>query len=180
MAAFLFPYYPCKYERLSKTHLVVPLIIKESIKLSNHDSEHTETIFRAVEKVMPLANKKLDKTDPKTRVELGLIIRTIGPLWHLAILFTAAVEMTLGKPTADAFSEYTHLIDTVTQLGLDNAYSLKHVLDGKAVSVLLKLKPGPQIKETLDVVMEWQLEHPTGTAEECKKHILALKSNSDS
>jgi len=40
------------------------------------------------------------------------------------------------------------------------AYDLKPLVDGKALASALSIKPGPWMKDALDVVMAWQLRNP--------------------
>lgn len=48
----------------------------------------------------------------------------------------------------------------LSELDLLNAYTLKPLLDGKALAKALDTPPGPWMKEALDVVMAWQLRNP--------------------
>jgi hypothetical protein len=43
---------------------------------------------------------------------------------------------------------------------------------GKTVVKALKLQPGPVIGETLQKVLEWQLENPDKTSSECLGWLL--------
>lgn len=42
---------------------------------------------------------------------------------------------------------------------------------GKKVSSILGIKPGPKIGVILPEVMRWQLAHPDGTVEECGEFL---------
>jgi hypothetical protein len=44
-------------------------------------------------------------------------------------------------------------------------------IQGKTIAKTLSIKPGPAIRELLEKVMAWQLENPSGTADECKTYI---------
>jgi len=44
-------------------------------------------------------------------------------------------------------------------------------MQGKEISALLHIQPSEQFKSILNSVMEWQLEHPEGTKDECKEYI---------
>jgi tRNA nucleotidyltransferase (CCA-adding enzyme) len=44
-----------------------------------------------------------------------------------------------------------------------NAYEFKPLLDGTTLAKALETKPGPWMKEALDVVMAWQLRNPEAT-----------------
>lgn len=48
----------------------------------------------------------------------------------------------------------------MTNLSLSEAYDMKPLVDGKALASALNVKPGPWMKDALDVVMAWQLRNP--------------------
>jgi len=53
------------------------------------------------------------------------------------------------------------------ELGLQSAYDLKPIVDGKALAEALGTRPGPWMKDALDIVMAWQLRHQdTATKED--------------
>lgn len=54
----------------------------------------------------------------------------------------------------------------IRDLGVSEAYATKPLLDGKMLAKALSTKPGPWMKDALDVVMAWQLRNPeTATVE---------------
>ena len=55
---------------------------------------------------------------------------------------------------------YTVFLEHIRDLGLLDAYSLKPLMDGKALAKALNTAPGPWMKDALDVVMAYQLRHP--------------------
>lgn len=58
---------------------------------------------------------------------------------------------------------YTAFLSHLSSLELLSAYTLKPLLDGKALAKALATPPGIWMKEALDVVMAWQLRHPDAT-----------------
>jgi len=52
------------------------------------------------------------------------------------------------------------------ELGLQSAYDLKPIVDGKALAEALGTHPGPWMKDALDIVMAWQLRHQDTTTKE--------------
>lgn len=65
------------------------------------------------------------------------------------------------------FAEFSQFIERLEDLQVLEAYKLKPIIDGTALSKALSIKPGPWMKPALDVVMQWQLKNPdkTDTAE---------------
>jgi tRNA nucleotidyltransferase (CCA-adding enzyme) len=57
-------------------------------------------------------------------------------------------------------SAFTNFLEYVQELDLLDAYSLKPILDGKALTKALGVPTGPWMKDALDVVMRWQLRNP--------------------
>lgn len=57
-------------------------------------------------------------------------------------------------------SGYERFLVHVRKLELLTAYDLKPVIDGKALAKALDTRPGPWMKDALDVVIAWQLRHP--------------------
>lgn len=54
----------------------------------------------------------------------------------------------------------------IRDLGILDAHSMKPILDGKTLAKALSTKPGPWMKDAIDVVTAWQLRNPeTATAE---------------
>ena len=57
--------------------------------------------------------------------------------------------------------EWSSWLEHLAKIDVLNAYDFRPVVDGKALSKALGLKPGPWMKEALDVVMAWQLRQTT-------------------
>ena len=57
--------------------------------------------------------------------------------------------------------EWSSWLEHLAKIDVLNAYDFRPVVDGKALSKALGLKPGPWMKEALDVVMAWQLRQST-------------------
>ena len=71
--------------------------------------------------------------------------------------------------------KYTTFMTHLRDLDILDAYTLKPLLDGKALAKALATPPGPWMKDALDVVMAWQLRNPhvkdpSEAIEEVKKH----------
>ncbi|GAX80398.1 hypothetical protein CEUSTIGMA_g7837.t1 [Chlamydomonas eustigma] len=65
------------------------------------------------------------------------------------------------------------IMSAASAFGLEECWLWKPLLDGKQVMPILGLqKPGPELGPALAAVMEWQLTHPLGTADECKEFLV--------
>ncbi|CAN4119651.1 unnamed protein product [Withania somnifera] len=57
----------------------------------------------------------------------------------------------------------------VRTLGLEKVWELKPLVNGKEIMNILQIKNGgPVVREWQQKLLEWQLAHPSGTAEECR------------
>ena len=61
------------------------------------------------------------------------------------------------------FDEFAKFVEYLENLQILEAYKLKPIIDGTALSKALSIKPGPWMKPALDVVMQWQLKNPDKT-----------------
>jgi len=55
----------------------------------------------------------------------------------------------------------------VKAMGLESAWEMKSLVDGKTVMAELGLKGGPKLGEVMDAQMRWQYQHPDATSDEC-------------
>lgn len=98
-------------------------------------------------------------------------MRRLKELWHAAAILSAvpALSSEASKPS-DAADTAARLVRTVQQMGLDRAWEMKPLLDGKAIMVMVG-KPGPQIAELTTKVLDWQFAHPGASAQECSQWL---------
>ncbi len=175
----------------SKKILLGKWIIQNSIKLSNVDADLSSTMVEMSTLIKEWVIRKTESTSTYRR-ELGLFIRRLGNIkclgdyWPFGILYSMILEIrqaitpkTIGDINwqDDKFSEivfkYKTFMDGICGLSLEKVHREKHLLDGKTVSETLDLRPGPSIREHLDKVMAWQLEHPGSDANECLQWLLS-------
>ncbi|KAL2915516.1 CCA tRNA nucleotidyltransferase, mitochondrial [Polyrhizophydium stewartii] len=189
LAAALLPYRTLTYKHKNKDLSVVRFVVCNSIKLSNIDGDTAHALVNDAPKIRDHALRNASKS--LDRMTLGLLVRDLGgrPLgakWDLAVLMALAEDLAdLAAQEADPFAMrldsdaatsviaiYAKLLADIAAHGLQNAYQLKHIVDGKDLASLLSLRPGPQIGRYLQIVMEWQLTHPTGTRAQCVEYML--------
>ncbi|KAJ7630487.1 hypothetical protein FB45DRAFT_915676 [Roridomyces roridus] len=189
LAAALTPYMGLTYlDKKNKTQSAVECAIRESLKLGTqyHFVDGIPLLFTAAQ---VLKNPDLEKFQtPSPRVALGLLLRekalhfpSSGVRWQFSLLFSLVHELSaLYDPTTDQLdtSEATRLVELyntfvnrVEELHLVNVGVQRHLLNGFQVGQILNAKPGPWTGQVLDRVMEWQLENPQGTAEECTEWL---------
>ncbi|KAJ2484447.1 CCA tRNA nucleotidyltransferase, mitochondrial [Coemansia sp. RSA 2320] len=170
LGAYLYPYRNVQANDKKKTVALAHLVIRDGVKLSHADVETTLELHRFATEIASMADACVGgRAD---RRALGLQIRSIGARWPQCVVFAAAAEELCAGATSSALAEkYGAYVRRVVDDGLADAYAMKHVVDGTAAARILGLRPGPAIRGVLDRVMEWQLEHPQGTREECEAYL---------
>lgn len=63
------------------------------------------------------------------------------------------------------------LVDTAAAWKLDKVWTVKPLLDGKALQAAAKMKPGPQMGVLTKAMLDWQYIHPDATADDCSTWI---------
>ncbi|PKU80395.1 putative CCA tRNA nucleotidyltransferase 2 [Dendrobium catenatum] len=172
---------------------VANFIIRNSLKLKANDAEMVVSLHVAVERFISLfpfmesdgepvlAEVNLDDEfldippTSRKRVLAGLLLREIKSFWRVALLMSTLLRPideivgdSLNKESERRKEIFTNVERIITDLGLDNAWEVKPLLDGKAIMGVLQLKGGgPLIREWQQRMIKWQLAHPNATAEEC-------------
>lgn len=114
-----------------------------------------------------------------SREDIGMTIRRWGSTWRSQTAFALLVNVADEPSSANCeyqvhnrislsprlittahLSAFTSFLEYVQELNLLDAYSLKPILDGKALTKALGVPTGPWMKDALDVVMRWQLRNP--------------------
>ncbi|CAG8603577.1 11836_t:CDS:10 [Ambispora gerdemannii] len=188
LASILTPYTSMLVKDRKKEVPAAAYVIRNSLKLPNQDIDTTIKLFAPIESLHNAAHKNEEIS--LDRPHLGLIIREIGNKWPMALILSVAIELlpelesiksrNPNENVLRGIQRYNNLIKRVNELGLQECYSLKHIIDGNEIRKLLNIKPGPQVKEYLQSVIGWQLEHPDGTKDECKQYIKEKFGKEDS
>lgn len=198
LAAALTPHFGVTYmDKKKKPQSAVECAIRESLKLGaqNHFVDGIPLLFAAAQLLQnPDLNQEKFKT-PSERVALGLLLRekalhhpSSGARWQLATLFSLVRELSCHYDPAtdqlDAASAiklielYNTFVNRVEELDLVNVGEEKPLLNGNTVGQILGVaKPGAWTGHVLARVIEWQLENPKGTVEECTAWLKAEQSS---
>ncbi|KAJ7022043.1 hypothetical protein C8F04DRAFT_1312077 [Mycena alexandri] len=188
LAAALTPYFGITYgDKKKKTASAVECAIRESLKLGtqNHYVDGIPLLFEAAQLLRnPDLNQEKFKT-PSERVAVGLFLRqkalhhpSSGARWQLAALFSLVQELSPHyDPTTNQLDVaeavklielYNAFVNRVEELGLRDVGEEKPLLNGNTVGQILgAARPGAWTGHVLARVMEWQLQNPKGTIDEC-------------
>ncbi|KAF5207987.1 Polynucleotide adenylyltransferase family protein, partial [Thalictrum thalictroides] len=107
------------------------------------------------------------------------LLRDIKSLWRVSLLISILISPTDFSHAGDfsgACAEldksrqlYKKIENAILELGLDNVWEMKPLVNGKEIMSILKLKTGgPKVREWQEKSLEWQLAHPSASAEECQ------------
>lgn len=125
------------------------------------------------------------------RLTLGMVIRNAGCHWRVALLTALIADLPLGVAAANFFdgddipavslaagteavvASYERVAQRVAYHDLGEAWSVRPLVDGRAVAkVLPKLPRGPIVGEIMKQQVRWQLSHPGLTVGSCSEWIL--------
>ena len=201
LAAWLAPYRTLESEgKKGKKVPAVGDMISNALKLRSKDAE---TAAHVHESMKIAKDVLLAKADGFSRLDAGLALRKMGPTWRLACLLQSLVDQVPGMnderipewgaayamdPTSvdadvarrveDGVEAAVRTFETierrVTELSLNECWDLKPPVTGQDVMAALNItKGGPQLKAWIDKSIEWVLENPRMTTEECVQRIKA-------
>ncbi|KAF3003776.1 CCA tRNA nucleotidyltransferase, mitochondrial [Curvularia kusanoi] len=103
-------------------------------------------------------------SDATARDTLGMAIRRWGSTWRTQVLFNLTYEVVLGNVSQDQLlRSYSSFISQLAKLDILDADTFKPLLKGTDLAKAISVKPGPWMKDALDVVMAWQLRNPSAT-----------------
>ncbi|KAG9441209.1 hypothetical protein H6P81_017063 [Aristolochia fimbriata] len=186
--------YAALFLPLRKSIPVTTFFFRNSLKLKASDAETVASLHSASENFLLLisliegqdsdiADANLEEEilcvpqSSKRRIFAGLLLRQIKDFWRVALMLSALLHDTGENmetfPCQTAQLEqrrqlFRRIENSIAELGLDNIWEMKPLLDGKAIMNVLQLKTGgPLVREWQQRVLKWQLSHPLGTAEEC-------------
>ncbi|KAM0717596.1 hypothetical protein Q7P37_007448 [Cladosporium fusiforme] len=165
----------------------------EVITLAVRNLNEISRLVDAVDTQKRRAIRSPEGEDLTARDTLGMAIRRWGPTWRSQVVYSLLVDLVEHRDDMDGkfvdhktphsqankqlatTRKYTTFTTHLRDLDILEAYTLKPLLDGKALAKALSTPPGPWMKDALDVVMAWQLRHPdvkdpSGAIEEVKKH----------
>ncbi|KAF9538747.1 CCA tRNA nucleotidyltransferase, mitochondrial [Mortierella hygrophila] len=193
LSSMLYPYREMTATVNKKTVPAGSWILRYGLKGRNVDIDIVTKVMESIKAVQEtVASISLDIPQDqellrKERVEMGMLIRDIGFItvigkkWRCALLIGLGVELIekfdllkqgiLDDETKVKISKYNAFLSKAEAYQIDHCFSWKYIVDGKEVTQLLKVKPGPKVTGYLQKIMQWQLQHPHSSKEECQEWI---------
>lgn len=130
--------------------------------------------------------RKLDNIDMESRVMQGKAILRWGPRWRASVIFALLVQISEQQQSSKSYkslstsiysipgTDWSNILkDYTTWLQILEAHELldlaseveslrlKPLVDGHQLCLALNAAKGPWVKKALEMVIEWQLQHPT-------------------
>ncbi|KAJ2498676.1 CCA tRNA nucleotidyltransferase, mitochondrial [Coemansia sp. RSA 1972] len=170
LASYVYPFHAAVAADRKRSASVALLVVRDGLKLPTNDADSVAAVHMLAPRITTMA--VLCLAGPVERNTLGHLIRDAGARWVIATLFAAAVELHNGTHVDQVVRTFSAFIRAVKDAELEDAFKLKHIVNGRDVAALLKCRTGPGIKPVLDRVMDWQLTHPHGTHDECREFII--------
>lgn len=137
--------------------------------------------------------------EQRLRLGAGLLLRELKDLWRTGMDLACAREMAMlmekeennssaaattttttttpGRARArilEVLTRYQRTREALEAMGLDQIWTLRPLLDGKAAITLLSLPKGPMVGQVMEAQIEWQLQNPQGSAKELTEHLKGL------
>ncbi|CAI9754313.1 unnamed protein product [Fraxinus pennsylvanica] len=196
-AALFLPFRKTIYkDNKGKKIPVVSYIFRNSLKLKASDAETVLSLHLAAEKFVSLIPLILSNEDiqilevdwkreiidvpvaSKLRILAGLLLREIKEFWRAALVLSMLLHgANSGCTTNSSNKEYeldkkrelfNRIEKAILELGLEKVWEMKPLVNGKDIMNVLQIKSGgPVVKEWQQKLLEWQLAHPSVSAEEC-------------
>ncbi|KAH0778068.1 hypothetical protein KY290_009479 [Solanum tuberosum] len=196
-AALFLPFRETIYrDNKAKKIPVVNYIFRNSLKLKASDAETVISLHTVTKKFVTLIPLLVSKEDiqvlevdwkrdtievpiaSKLRILTGLLLREIKEFWRVTLLLSMQLHP-VDIVSSTSFSNENFELDkssglfktvenAVRTLGLEEVWEMKPLVNGKEIMNILQIKSGgPVVREWQQKLLEWQLAHPSGSAEEC-------------
>ncbi|KAF2273023.1 poly A polymerase C-terminal region-like protein [Westerdykella ornata] len=171
-----------------RPHYAAYLVARDGFKAPNrvcdvisaslrHGEEIRQMVDRCYDKIKrPNATKVADAAT--ARDTLGMAIRRWGASWRTQVLFNLIYEVVLGFVSRDRLLDsYATFLNQVIKYNILEAHTFRPLLTGTELAQALNTKPGPWMKDALDVVMAWQLRNSDVT--DPTEAIAAVKASKE-
>ncbi|KAI0719119.1 hypothetical protein C8T65DRAFT_636843 [Cerioporus squamosus] len=193
LAATLTPYHGLTYtQSKGKVRPALEAVLRDGLKLGAqyHYLDGIPALFAAADLLRKgVSDWEGGHMDKPERAWLGVLLRernvhnyVNGSMWASSLLFALVQELTalwdgdaacIDVETASSrVAVYNKFVARVEELGLPAVVDAKPILDGREVVKMLGASPGPWTGQVLARVVEWQLEHPEGTKQECEAWLV--------
>ncbi|KAF2019908.1 poly A polymerase C-terminal region-like protein [Aaosphaeria arxii CBS 175.79] len=153
------PYYAAHL--VAREGFKAPNKVSDTITASLRDGEEIRKLIDLCATQLRRSNAGKADVNATARDTLGMAIRRWGPAWRTQVLFSMLYEIVLESISRESIlKSYALFLQQVSDYSLLDAYNFKPLITGTELAKALNTKPGPWMKDALDVVMAWQLRNP--------------------
>ncbi|KAG0037155.1 hypothetical protein BGZ82_003069 [Podila clonocystis] len=189
--------YPYRDMSATVNKKIVPAgswILRFGLKGRNLDIDIVTKLTESIKNVQDVVDKTSltipedEEALREERASMGMVIRDIGFItvvgkkWPCAFMLGLGVDLIpkfdqlkqgiMDENVRAKIEKYNAFLRKAETYDIDHCFSWKYLVDGKELTQLLQIRPGPKITEFLQVVMRWQLMHPQLSKEDCQDWIL--------
>ncbi|CAO2654688.1 Nn.00g114210.m01.CDS01 [Neocucurbitaria sp. VM-36] len=141
-----------------------PNKICDVVAASLSNGEEIRTLIARCAKGLRRPDTVNPADDPTARDTLGMAVRRWGSTWRTQVFFNLVYELVLDPVSKEELlRSYAAFLTHLTKLNILDADTFRPLLKGTDLAKALSTKPGPWMKDALDVVMAWQLRNPDVT-----------------
>ncbi|KAH8149617.1 uncharacterized protein LAJ45_06248 [Morchella importuna] len=118
------------------------------------------------------------------REGLKAVNRELGAAWRSCVLLSEVLELVEvwgegeegpSKESQAIIDKYEHLAARIVELGMEEAYLIKPLVDGNELITIFSRPRGAWIAKTLPKILEWQWDHPAAGKEEALAWVKAQR-----
>lgn len=158
----------------NKPCLALFMIIREGIKWSTHDGDVVTAAINNVDAIEEAVNAVNSGSSP-SRADLAQLVRKCGEHWSANVLFAAQKSIVSGADMESTLKQHSALVDAIVDQKVDDAWSIKPLVNGKEIMATLQAKPGKWLATLLNDVVVWQFTNPEGTKKQCLDYVVERK-----
>ncbi|KAJ4368121.1 CCA tRNA nucleotidyltransferase, mitochondrial [Neocucurbitaria cava] len=156
------PFFPCYL--VAREGFKAPNKICDVVAASLSNGEEIRGLIAHCAKGLRRPDTVIPANDPTARDTLGMAIRHWGSTWRTQVFFNLVYEIVLDPTSRDGcLRSYGAFLTHLSKLDILDADTFRPLLKGTDLAKALGTKPGPWMKDALDVVMAWQLRNPGAT-----------------
>lgn len=162
-------------------------IIKQGLRFGRNDYETVPKLIAPTSQDDIFHKWQSDPCKP-SRSQLGLYIRRFGIHFETSVLvelFNDYIENSEVVPSEklhpqegggqakaiEVMQHYQSLLEYIKDQGLLDVAEMKPLVDGMVILKALQRKPGPWMRDAVQEVVRWQLDHPDKGVDECVEYI---------
>ncbi|KAH0608155.1 uncharacterized protein H6S33_002207 [Morchella sextelata] len=154
--------------------------VREGLKVVNKVHDVVARAFQSVDAVRGVLAE-----GEWGRARLGVFVKELGAAWRSCVLLSEVLELVEvwegeeERPSKEAqaiIDKYEHLAARIIELGMEEAYLIKPLVDGNELLTIFSRPRGAWIAKAMPKILEWQWDNPAAGKEEALEWVKAQKA----